>query len=84
MPVVVTTALNDEGAAIVGAFDSSAILFMRQEARVDWSEAIYRSNLGDGNPGTDFERNAIVFRAEMRAKLAITRPAGFVQVATGS
>ncbi|CAN5767239.1 hypothetical protein BH24CHL6_BH24CHL6_15410 [soil metagenome] len=79
VPVVVSTGLAD-GTALVGDFRSGAVLFMREESRIDWSENIHRADLGDGNPGTDFERNMIVFRAEMRAKLAVTRPPAFVTV----
>jgi hypothetical protein len=84
LPVVVTTALNDLDRIIVGAFASSSAFYMRQEARVDWSEATYDPTF-DGDAGaTDWERNLIRFRAEMRAKAVVTRPAGFVQIGQGS
>jgi len=55
-----------------------------RKRRVDWSENVYDKTF-DSNAGkSDFEPNLIRFRAKLRAKLAVTRPAGFVQVAVGS
>lgn len=81
IPVVVSNALPAE-TGILGDFTGSALLYRTGPIRVDWSENLYRSaaDMGDGNPGTDFERNMLAFRAEMRANLAVLRPAAFLNV----
>jgi len=79
IPVVVTTSIA-AGTAILGDFRSSAILVMRQEARVDWSEATFDPAFNAGTGATDWSRNLLRFRAELRAKLAVTQPTGFVTI----
>lgn len=78
-PVVVSNAVPNT-IGILGDFRTSAILYRTGPIMVDWSENMYRSiaEMGDGAAGTDFARNAITFRAELRAKLAILRPAAFL------
>lgn len=74
--VLVSTAATN-GTAWLGAFRDGAFLVIREEARIDWSEAAY--NVGPPI-SSDFERNLIRFRAEMRVGFAVTRPAGFVKI----
>lgn len=74
--VVVSTSIA-AGTALLGDFRGSALLVMRQQARVDWSEGVFDPTFEAGVGATDFERNLIRFRAEMRAKLAVTRATGF-------
>ncbi len=78
-PVVVSTSIA-AGQALLGDFRGSALLVMRQQARVDWSEGVFDPTFEAGAGATDFERNLIRFRAEMRAKLAVTRATGFVTI----
>jgi HK97 family phage major capsid protein len=78
LPVVVSNAVADN-TGILGDF-RQAVLYRTGPVLVDWSDAIYRADLGDGDPGTDFERNMLTFRAELRARLALLRPAAFVQL----
>ncbi|MDP8905502.1 MAG: phage major capsid protein [Chloroflexota bacterium] len=74
---VLVTNATANGTAWLGAFRDGSYLEMRQEARIDWSEAGYNT----GPPITsDFERNLIRFRAEMRVGLAVTRPPAFVRI----
>lgn len=53
---------------------------MTEEARIDWSENTFDPDFTDatGTGASDFERNLIRFRAEMRAKTAVLRPQAFV------
>jgi len=78
-PVVVSTSIA-AGTALLGDFKGSSLLVMRQQARVDWSEGVFDPTFEAGAGATDFERNLIRFRAEMRAKLAVTRATGFVTI----
>jgi hypothetical protein len=69
------------GTAILGDFRGSSELHLTEEARIDWSEQTYDPNaLGAGVGASDFQRNLVRFRAEMRANLAVTRPGAFVEV----
>lgn len=80
--VVVSNAVPADG-GILGDFTERSILLYRTgPIRIDWSENLYRSaaDMGDGNPGTDFERNMLAFRAEMRAKVALLIPAAFLSL----
>ena len=76
--VVVSNAIP-ANTALVGDFLTPGYITLHRTGnlRIDWSENIFREDLGDTDPGTDFERNMIVFRAEMRAMLAIGKPAAF-------
>jgi HK97 family phage major capsid protein len=76
VPVVVSTAVA-ANVAILGAWDTSSILFVTQDATVDWSEASYEV----ATTSTDFQRNMVRFRAEGRWNIAVTRPLGFVNAA---
>jgi HK97 family phage major capsid protein len=69
IPVVVSDAIT-EGVGVLGDFNGSVRLMLREDTRVDVSE----------NVGDDFSKNLVRFRAEMRANVAVTRPAGFVSV----
>ncbi|MBM7788681.1 phage major capsid protein [Tenggerimyces flavus] len=60
---------TDQGSALVGDF-RMATLLTREGIRIDWSESV----------GESFQRNQIVFRAETRVGLAITRPGAFATV----
>jgi HK97 family phage major capsid protein len=55
------------GTGYLGAFTTQAALVLREQVRVDWSTTV----------GESFERNQVVFRAEMRAELALFRPSAF-------
>jgi HK97 family phage major capsid protein len=76
IPVVVSTAVA-ANVAVVGAWDTSSVLFVTQDATVDWSEASYEV----ATTSTDFQRNMVRFRAEGRWNIAVTRPLGFVNAA---
>lgn len=81
IPVVVSNSMA-AGTALLGAFASSAILYVTGGVRVDWSENVYDPDaLGEGVGASDFERNMLRFRAERRANIAVTRPLGFVEIA---
>jgi hypothetical protein len=87
VPVVVSTGIA-AGQAIVGDFSASqpasADLYVTGGVRIDVSDSIYMADAGDGNPGTTFEQNSLVFRGERRANIAIGRPAGFILVGTAA
>ena len=86
VPVVVTNSMP-AGTGLLGDFAGSAVLYMTEEGTVDWSENTWDPDaLGEGDGASDFERNLIRFRAEMRANIGVTRPFGFVAVdlSTGS
>jgi hypothetical protein len=63
---------------------SAVELFERKGVTIDWSENV--TEMIDGSPVTDFEKNQMRFRAEGRWCLAIYRPAGIVEIVvdTGS
>lgn len=68
--------------ALLGNFRGSSELYTTQEATIDWNESTYDPNaLGAGVGASDFMRNMIRFRAELRACIAVTRPLGFVSIA---
>lgn len=80
VPVVLSTSVA-VGTGYLADFTSSTRLHVREEAAVDWSENIWRPDaLGTGVGASDFQRNLITFRCEMRAGLAVTRPTGVVQL----
>lgn len=65
-----------ENTGLLGDFGGSAVLYTAGGIQIDWSD-------GDGG----FQKNEIVWRAERRAKLAVTRPFAFCSIAlaaTGS
>lgn len=60
---------------------SSTKLYVREEARLDWSEHVYRPDqFGEGIGGSLFEANELLFRAEGRWGFAVMRPAAAVQI----
>lgn len=67
VPVAVTPAI-DEGVALMCDFASSAVIFQREDARLDFTEAL------------GFKTNQVTFRAELRMGLGILRPNAFVVV----
>jgi HK97 family phage major capsid protein len=78
-PVVVSTSVPAGVGYLIDA--GSVELRIREEARVDWSEAIYSPDrFGTGDGGTLFEANQLVFRCELRAGWAVKRPAGVVEL----
>ena len=77
LPVVVSAHLP-LGSAILGDWSGSALLYVRQQATVDWSENVFRPDaISPGVGASDFSRNLISFRAEERVGLAILRPSAF-------
>jgi HK97 family phage major capsid protein len=69
---VVTSSVIPTGFALLGDWKGSAVIYEREGVRVDWSDAVTAGG------ATGFETNTLVFRAEGRWGLAVTRPAGFV------
>ena len=57
---------------------SAVQLYERRGATVDWSENV--TELIDGSPVTDFEKNQMRFRAEGRWCLAVYKPSGIVEI----
>jgi hypothetical protein len=78
VPVVVSNAVAP-GVGFCVDFAGSTELHLREDARLDWSEATYDPNLfGTDDGGTLFTANLLQYRCEMRAGWAVTRPAGVV------
>jgi HK97 family phage major capsid protein len=70
------------GVAWLADWTGSTKLYVREDARLDWSENTFDPNaLGAGVGASDFARNMIRFRAEGRFGFAVTRPSGVVRVA---
>lgn len=69
LPVVVTAACT-ENTCLVGAFRSAAQLFIRQDVTLAMSDS----------HNDFFIKNQVMLRAEMRAALAVYRPAAFCLV----
>jgi len=60
---------------------SSTKLYVREAARLDWSEHVYREDqFGEGVGGSLFEANELMFRAEGRFGFAVMRPNAIVQI----
>lgn len=79
VPVVVSTAAT-AGTAYVADLAGSTRIYLREEAVIDWSENTWNPDaLGSGVGASDFARNLIRFRCEMRAGFAVLRPAGIVK-----
>lgn len=68
LPVVATEVPEFEGEFLVGAFNSGAQFFVREDANV----VIATTNVDD------FEKNMITIRCEERGALAVKRPEAFV------
>lgn len=68
LPVVATEVPEFEGEFLVGAFNSGAQFFVREDANV----VIATTNVDD------FERNMLTVRCESRGALAVKRPEAFV------
>lgn len=68
-------------AAYLVDFAGSTELHLRQDATVDWSEALYDPDaLGVGVGASDWARNLIRWRAALRAGFVVKRPAGVVRI----
>jgi HK97 family phage major capsid protein len=80
IPVFPTSRIP-EGRAVLGSFRDGAELLVREEPSLQWTEAMWREDLGDGSPGTDWTANQVAFRAEGRWGFAVKRPFAFVDVA---
>lgn len=79
-PVVVSNAVG-VGTGILGDFRNYAVLYRTGPIRVDWSENMYDPDkFGVGDGGSDFEANQLRFRAELRANIAVLRPAAFLSL----
>lgn len=69
------------GVAYLADFAGSTKLWVREEARLDWSENVYMSDLlGPGVGSTLFETNQVIFRCEGRFGFGVTRPTGVVRI----
>jgi capsid protein len=80
VPVVVSNAVP-AGTGYCVDFAGSTELHLREDVRIDWSEATYDPNLfATDDGGTLFQANLLQFRCEMRAGFAVTRPAGVVEL----
>ena len=65
------------GTAVLGDWSGSTKLFIRQDLTIEWSDAVQGSLPGSGRAtASRLQRNAIAFRAEMRAVLAVPGPPG--------
>ncbi|WP_433725758.1 phage major capsid protein [Actinoplanes sp. CA-051413] len=79
---VVSTPSCPPGVAWLADFEGSTRLWVREEARIDWSEQLYDPNLlGAGQGATLFETNQCRFRCEGRFYFGVTRPQGVVRIA---
>jgi HK97 family phage major capsid protein len=81
IPVMVTNSAA-AGEAIVGDFRGSARIFRTGSAAVTVHDSQPRNV--SGTDYADYRLNQLVFRAEMRAEVAIWRPAGVRVVSTAS
>jgi HK97 family phage major capsid protein len=67
VPVVLTPAMTP-GTAIMGDFAGGSRIFSRQEATIDFTEALL------------FKQNKVTFRAELRMGFGVLRPKAFVLI----
>ncbi len=78
---VVSSVACPPGTAWLADFAGSTKLYVREEARLDWSENTFRPDaFGPGEGASDFSRNLLAFRAEGRFGFAVTRPSGVVRI----
>ncbi len=77
IPVTVTTSIVT-GKALIGDFGSALLYVDDKGIRIDVSSATPRTI--DAATVSDFELNQLVFRAEKRAAVAVTRPTAFVKL----
>ena len=75
VPVAVSNSITS-GSAIVGAFRDSARIFRTGSASITLHDSQPRDV--SGTDYADYVLNQLVMRAEMRAEVAVTRPAGFI------
>lgn len=69
IPVLVSNAVT-AGVGVLADFAGSTRLWIREEARIDWSE----------NVASDYISNLLRFRCEMRAGFGLLRPLGCVSI----
>jgi len=80
VPVALSTAAT-AGTAYLADFAGSTLLYVREEATLDWTEAMYDADaLGAGVGASDWARNLIRYRCEGRFGFAVTRPPGIVKI----
>jgi hypothetical protein len=82
LPVVVSNSI-DEGQCIVGDFAGSAAVYRTGGTVITIHDSAPRED-GNGGYAADYQFNQVTFRCETRAKPAIGRPLGFVQLSSGS
>lgn len=68
-PVITSTAIAS-GTALVGAFADASAIYLREDARVDFTDS----------HDDEFIKNQVRFRGEERLQVAVFRPAGFCTV----
>jgi HK97 family phage major capsid protein len=77
IPVVTSNGLP-ANTGVLGDFAGAAELYRTGPIRIDWSEGVYDPTFDENAGATAFERNMLVFRAEMRAMLAVLDPTAFL------
>ena len=82
VPVRETKAVP-EGTGVMSNFRASTLAYVREQTRIDWSEAV-PVDIGGGELRAAFELNQRVYRAESRVGLAIPRPAAIVEIELSS
>lgn len=75
IPVVVSNAMTENN-GLLGDFRKGAALYRTDGVRLDWSEATYDSVSG----ATDWSRNMLRWRAELRVQTAIYRSFAFISI----
>lgn len=79
LPVLVTDAI-DQATVLLGDFAGSALVYEREQTVVTYAENLWQPTAAGGAGANTFATNQLVFRAESRLGLAVTRPAGFIEV----
>src|SRR5512135_1794912 len=82
VPVMVTNSL-EQGTALIGDFTNSCVIYRTGGASVTIHDSAPRSD-GQGGYVADYRLNQVVFRAELRAEVAVLRPLAFRQVSSTS
>lgn len=79
LPVLVTDAI-DMSTVLLGDFAGSALVYEREQTVVTYAENLWQPSAAGGAGANTFATNELVFRAESRLGLAVTRPAAFIEV----
>lgn len=77
---VVAADVVPAGTAILGNWSEGARIYQREQAKIEWSDAMYFAATTGIPASSAFARNQLIMRAEERVGFAVLRPSAFCAV----